>query len=560
MKRQGFLKSSAILVAMTAVTKAMGLIYKIPLANILGGTGMGHFSAAFSVFTPVLALGVSGICPAMAKLSAENSALGRFTDLRRRRKTALAVFTITGLLLCAAVIGAAYFTDDKSCVRPAIICLAPSVVFCGVMNAERGYYEGLGNVLPTAFSEIAETLFRLILGLGLAVYIKDYAEQSYIHNSTVFGMVCNDAVQAEQTALPYIAAGAVLGSTIASAIACIGLILYTAIHGDGITSAMLSADKVISGRRQHAEELLRLSFPIAAAAVVTTLTGMLDMLTLPPFLKTAISRSPQHYSEYISAAKGELPNFLYGSYEGLAVMLYGLVPTVTAMLGKSVIPSLSAAVVEKDSSALIRNMRRLLTLTASAAIPCGLGITVMSGEILGLLFSGRGAECTAAQEPLMILGISVIGCAVTLPLLTVIQALGKPSEVTLIMLAGAGIKLCMNIILVPLFGLNGAALSELIRSISVCTVTLIMISELIPGRIGIAKLCIKPFYAGIMCAVSAKLFCDTAKKLQLNEKCCAVLGIAGGGIICITVMALLFEEKLSEIFDINYFKTEKNRC
>lgn len=86
MKRQGFLKSSAILVAMTAVTKAMGLIYKIPLANILGGTGMGHFSAAFSVFTPVLALGVSGICPAMAKLSAENSALGRFTDLRRRRK------------------------------------------------------------------------------------------------------------------------------------------------------------------------------------------------------------------------------------------------------------------------------------------------------------------------------------------------------------------------------------------------------------------------------------------------------------------------------------------
>ena len=40
MKRQGFIKGSAILLAMVLITKILGLLYKIPLTNLLGGTGM----------------------------------------------------------------------------------------------------------------------------------------------------------------------------------------------------------------------------------------------------------------------------------------------------------------------------------------------------------------------------------------------------------------------------------------------------------------------------------------------------------------------------------------
>lgn len=61
MKRQGFIKGSAILLAMVLITKILGLLYKIPLTNLLGGTGMGYFASAFSVFTPVFAIVVSGI-------------------------------------------------------------------------------------------------------------------------------------------------------------------------------------------------------------------------------------------------------------------------------------------------------------------------------------------------------------------------------------------------------------------------------------------------------------------------------------------------------------------
>ena len=151
MKKQGFLKGSAILVGMVVITKALGLVYKVPLANLLGGTGMGYFSAAFSLFTPVFALAVSGIPSAMARLAAENSALGRYADLRRQRRVAMVLYSVTGMLAAGCVVMLAASGAGGSQVRWALICLAPSVVFCSIMNTERGYHEGLGNMLPTAF-------------------------------------------------------------------------------------------------------------------------------------------------------------------------------------------------------------------------------------------------------------------------------------------------------------------------------------------------------------------------------------------------------------------------
>ena len=67
MKKQGFLKGSAILLGMVVITKAMGLIYKLPLTHLLGGTGMGYYSSAFAVFTPVFAIVVSGITSTISR-------------------------------------------------------------------------------------------------------------------------------------------------------------------------------------------------------------------------------------------------------------------------------------------------------------------------------------------------------------------------------------------------------------------------------------------------------------------------------------------------------------
>ncbi len=542
MKKQGFLRGSAILVGMVVITKALGLVYKVPLANLLGGTGMGYFSAAFSVFTPIFALAVSGIPSAMARLAAENSALGRYSNLRRQRRVAMAVYSLTGIAAAGCVILPAGCGAVGREVRAALVCLAPSVIFCSIMNTERGYHEGLGNMFPTAFSEIAETLFKLILGLGLALFVKKTAADSFAADGTVFGIKCGTLADADSAALPFIAAGAVLGSTLASAIACGGLLIVMRIRGDGVTAKMLAEDPVCDSRRRHARALLSLSGSIALAAVVTTLTGMLDMLTISPCLSLAIARTPEKFSAFSGISPDELPNFLYGSYEGLAVMLYGLVPTLTAMLGKSALPPLTESLARGDSLSASRDLRRLLTISAAAAIPCGLGMTALSGDILRFLFAGRKPECLAAEVPLAILGVSVIFFGIALPCFTVVQAMGKPSKVTVMMLVSGVIKLVLNLALIPFLGLSGAAIAELVSCVYVCAAAVHETLALSQCRISLRRTYIKPVYAGVMCAVTARLSRDVLARFPVPDRLCTAAAVVLGGGMYLLSLYLLCED------------------
>ena len=82
MKKQGFLRGSAILLAMVFVTKAIGLAYKIPLTHMLGGSGMAYYSGTFAGFAPLLAAAVSGISASVARLTAESCAFGRYSQVK----------------------------------------------------------------------------------------------------------------------------------------------------------------------------------------------------------------------------------------------------------------------------------------------------------------------------------------------------------------------------------------------------------------------------------------------------------------------------------------------
>ena len=50
----------------------------------------------------------------------------------------------------------------------AIGCLGPCVLLICVMSTYRGFFQGQGNMAPTAVSQIIEALCKLFLGLGLA--------------------------------------------------------------------------------------------------------------------------------------------------------------------------------------------------------------------------------------------------------------------------------------------------------------------------------------------------------------------------------------------------------
>jgi len=96
-KKQNFLKGSLILMASAAAAKLLGALFKIPLTNLLGGVGMSYFSCAYSIFMPVYALTVTGISSAVARMTAQSTALGMHRNASRVRTTALLFFSLAGL-------------------------------------------------------------------------------------------------------------------------------------------------------------------------------------------------------------------------------------------------------------------------------------------------------------------------------------------------------------------------------------------------------------------------------------------------------------------------------
>ena len=83
-----------MLLVSALVTKIIGAIFKLPLTNLLGGSGMGYFSCAYGLFLPVYALSITGLTTAVAKLTAERSALEDYAGVRRILRLSLYCFTL----------------------------------------------------------------------------------------------------------------------------------------------------------------------------------------------------------------------------------------------------------------------------------------------------------------------------------------------------------------------------------------------------------------------------------------------------------------------------------
>ena len=187
-----YMKNTAILFASMTITKIVGAVFKIPLANILGGTGMGYFSTAYGLYSPVFALTAAGIPAVMMRLTAQNIAAGRPENALRTRRTALALFSVLGLAGTLVVaLFSAFFAEHIACSpesTPAVISISPAVMICCIASVLRGYHEGLSDVVPSAAAAVAEAVSRAAAGLALSYGVVFYAKYRFDNGLDVFGM------------------------------------------------------------------------------------------------------------------------------------------------------------------------------------------------------------------------------------------------------------------------------------------------------------------------------------------------------------------------------------
>ena len=521
MKKQNFLKGSMILMISAVVAKVLGAMFKIPLTNMLGGVGMSYFSCAYSIFLPVYSLTVTGLSSAVARMTAHSAAFGMYANIRRIRRTALLMFSAAGLFGSAAVYLLAdplsRLSSGSSESAPAIMMIAPAVLFGCVTAVGRGCYEGMSNMYPTAVSQAAEGIVKVAVGLWLCGYVSTHGSRIMEYFPEVTDVRALSA------------AAGILGVTLSSLASAV----FFAFAGV-FSRVQHGGESMLMERRDIAKELALTALPVGVSSVVTNLTSMIDMWTII----ACISRFGCSTRLPAGIPEKDVPDFVYGSYAGIALTVFNLVPSVTNMLGKGALPCITSAWAEKDKKALTAGTSQALLTAAIISVPAAFGLGILAPDILGILFPRQSEEVQICVAPLRLLMPGMVCLCVSFPLFSMLQAVGRTSAPLKIMLAGTAVKLAGNVLLVPLMGADGAALAT-----SVCYVVILAAALAVYIKTSEVRLSAAPFagvvYAGILCGCAAYLASSICGREFGSGIVRTAVSIVSGGAVYLFSLSLL---------------------
>ncbi len=541
-----YLKNTAILFVSMAITKIVGALFKIPLANLLGGTGMGYFSTAYGLYSPVFALTAAGIPAVILRTTAQCAAADNKQHALAVRKYALIMFGIVGTIGSAAVaVFAKPFSEHVACSpksTAAVICIAPAVMFCCAASVLRGYREGLSDVMPSAAASIVEAVSRAVFGLGLSYAVIFRAKAMFLNGKPVFGSDCATMEQAYDAALPYAAAGAVLAVSISELFGLVTLIL----NERRTKNREPLPPRCSYCRSRICVKLIKDIVPIAASALAVNCVSFVDLLTVTRTLSMSALQNPGYYNSvfaeilpFCGGLEG-LPNFMYGSYTGIAMSLFMMIPSFAGMTEKPAAPEIAAAWERRDAEALANRMSVQLRAGALIACPACFGAAALAGPILNTLYRSRAAEVAVCKSSFIILCMGGIFMVLSSSMFGIFQSIGKSHIPLLLMIGSVLIKLCLNPILISLPELNisGAALSSVIGYVFMTVGGAVMMRKYLPRRVGLIRAVLPTAVCGALCGAGAYA-AHRILEGKVNGILCLAFSVITGAMIYFAALAVM---------------------
>jgi len=170
-------------------------------------------------------------------------------------------------------------------------------------------------------------------------------------------------------------------------------------------------------------------------------------------------------------------------YYGVAVSLSAFFMLVPHAFQRITYPATSEYWSQNNHQALRIMIDRSMKYSACILLPLGLGLGFFAEEIITILF---GQEFIYAALPLCILLIvRVIGGSTSNPVGGSITGAGRPDIVLKLNALSCGINIVLNILLIPRYGITGAAIATTISLLAQAAIYLILMSRILRVRIDI---------------------------------------------------------------------------
>ena len=393
----------------------------------------------------------------------------------------------------------------------ALKVLGPALLIVSVMGVLRGYFQGLGTMVPTAVSQILEQIFVLVGSITGAYVLFNYGGKVGVlrHN--------------EDFAPAYGAAGASIGPVIGSAIGLIFLFLVFSVYRKGTKAQRIkSAGQNADSYGQIFRIILLTILPVLLSTTVYNISNVLDIKI--------------YNSVMVQKGLSDIKAYNVGVYSGKYRVLVNVPIALANAMCSSIVPVLTGLMQRKEYGQAKDKINQAMRFTMLVAIPSTVGLTVLARPIISTLYRG---EVDMAVNMLHVGSISVVFYTMSTLTNGVLQGINRMK----IPVRNAAIALVIHIVFLYLalqldVGINALVYANILFAVIVCVLNALAIKKYLRYKQEYGKTFVVPAIAAAIMGVVIGLISMLLSKLAGNL-ITVLAGIMIGVVVYFAALILL---------------------
>lgn len=499
-KKDSFIMQAGILAMAGIFSRIIGILYRSPLAHIIGNEGNGYYGAAYNIYTIILLISSYSIPSAISKVIAQRLAVKEYKNAQRIFHCALIyVIVVGGIASLFAYFGAGILVEQNSVT--VLRVFAPTIFFSGLLGVLRGYFQAHRTMLQTSISQIFEQIVNAVVSLlGAHLLIQ---------------MVIN---QDTTTQAIYGAIGSALGT------------------GTGVLLALLFMfgiymlnKKTIHKRMSHDKTRNVLSYQ----SIFIIIFSMVTPFILSTFIYNfSTSLNQTIYTKIMIYVKGfsEVETATqYGIYSGQPVTISNIPIAIASAVSSAMIPTISGLFAQGNNEGCNNKIKQAIHTTMLVAIPCMVGLFALAQPVTKLLFNLK-ESVELSSSLLRVLCVTVVFYSLSTLTNAVLQGIGK---VNIPVINAAAALVIQTIVLVVLMyctnlGLYAIAIAAICYSFTMCVLNNVCVSKYLGYKQNYIKTYLLPLVASVVMGLAAYgVYYGLYLLIPVNAVCLlAAIGVA----------------------------------
>ncbi len=487
-RKDGFIIQAGILAAAGIICRIIGLLYRSPLAAVIGDEGNGYYQTAFNVYTIILLISSYSIPSAISKVIAQKLSVRDYVNAHRIFLCAMFyVLVVGGIASLVLFFGAGLFAKGPA--AAVLRVFAPTVFLYGILGVLRGYFQAHRSMVQTSVSQILEQILNAVVSIGAAYLLITFmlsGTQKYVLNddySVSFGdeivqEVAEAVVNEEDGSRTYVLSAAQQEwNTAHATYGAVGSAMGT---GSGVVAALLfmwavyglnkkTIHRRIARDRHEPEDyssILRLVSSVVVPFILST-----AIYNLSTFLNQTI------YTWICCLAKGmgdAETSTSYGIFSAKAVVISNIPIALASAMSSAILPNIASRVGRGDIEGAREKTAQAIKTTMLIAIPAAVGIGVLARPITWLLFPQKASVDLAARL-LTALSASVVFYSLSTLTNSVLQGIGRVKTPVRNAAVALGIQ---TAVLVPMLLFTDMDLYALVIAMLVYSGTMCVLNQL----------------------------------------------------------------------------------